>query len=195
MAKLNLYTSLVYEGQFKQLETLCETLETQAILSHIVGLCVSPTHTPDQEDPHPHKHIIIASTKKALSKNDREALHNIGLMPNSKYIETVINQEALEEYFCHRGEKWASKQQFPSDVVPTCFGRYRLASDVPTSQRIIELIDKYDIYEIYDLMHLPDVVNDDDLYDKIIDKAYFVQSVLVSKRKRSQVGEAFADIS
>lgn len=186
MAKLNLYTSLVYEAQFDALEALCETLETQAILGHIVGLCVSPTHTPDKEDPHPHKHIIIASTKKALSKNDREAMYQLGLMPNNVYIQTVIDQEAMERYLCHRGAKWANKEQFPLDVVPDCFGRYKLASDAPTSQRITDLIDLYDIYEIYDLMHLPEVIDDQDLYDKIVDKAYFVQSLLVSKRKRFQ---------
>lgn len=186
MARQHLYTSLVYEGQFERLEALCETLETQAILGHIVGLCVSPTHASDDETLKLHKHIIIASTKKDLSKNDREAMYQAGLMPNNAYIQTVIDKEAMERYLCHRGSKWTNKEQFSTDTEPACFGKYKLASDAPTSQRIIDLIDVYDIYEIYDLMHLPEVMEDDELYDKITDKAYFVQSVLVSKRKKLQ---------
>lgn len=187
MSKLNLYTSLVYEAQFDALEALCETLETQAILSHIVGLCVSPTHTPDKQDPHPHKHIIIASTKKALSKNDREAMHQLGLMPNSVYIQTVIDQEAMERYLCHRGPKWANKEQFPENVAPTCYGRYRLFDDKARLKCILDLIDHYDIYELYDLLHLKEIQDDEELLNIANDSSYLIQGLLMSKRQKAQV--------
>lgn len=184
MAKKYLYTSLVYEGQFERLEALCDTLGTQAILGHIVGLCVSPTHASDNEVLKPHKHIIIASSKKALSKNDKEAMFQLGLMPNNVYIQSVINQGAMERYLCHRG--FSNKEQFASDVEPTCFGEYRLANDLATTQRILDLIDLYDIYEIYDLVHLDEIQFDEELLAIVSRSAYLIQSVLVSKRKRKQ---------
>lgn len=184
MAKKYLYASLVYEAQFDALEALCETLETQAILGHIVGLCVSPTHSSDSETTKPHKHIIIASTKKALSKNDKEAMYQLGLMPNNVYIQSVINQGAMERYLCHRG--FADKEQFASDVEPTCYGEYRLVNDLATQQRILDLIDHYDIYEIYDLVHLDEIQLDKDLLAIVSRSAYLIQSVLTSKRKKLQ---------